>query len=90
MISSTEFDILLTQLLEEYSRKTYKTINYTDTFSREFLLKFITAVQDRVMFKHCDEDRMMQEDSWDDSEMIDKMYEQEQELKHNNLERDGQ
>lgn len=54
---NSKFTNLLNELVQEWSRLEYKTINYTDTYSRKALLKFIDRVQDWTMFQHCIEDR---------------------------------
>ena len=91
-----KFSNLLSELLKEWSRSEYKVVNYTDTYTRNTLLKFLSVVQDWTMFQHCIEDReaMTQRDKqdhkdWFENAMIDKQAEEEQELKHNNYEKDG-
>ena len=91
---TSQFDLLLTQLLEEWSRNKYKTINYTDTYSRKSLLKFISDVTDRVMYRHCIEDRVimaeMDEEYWEWLDKnADRLAAEDEEYKHNNCEKDG-
>ena len=91
---TSQFDLLLTQLLEEWYRNTYKHINYTDTFSRKALLEFVKAVEDRVMYKHCLEDRVsmaeMDEAYWEWlDENADRLAAEDEEYRHNNCEKDG-
>ena len=91
---TSQFDLLLTQLLEEWSRNKYKIINYTDTYSRKSLLKFISDVTDRVMYRHCIEDRVimaeMDEEYWEWLDKnADRLAAEDEEYKHNNCEKDG-
>ena len=95
-IMTPKFSNLLSELLKEWSRSEYRAVNYTDTYTRKALLKFLSVVQDWTMFQHCIEDReaMTQRDKhdfedWMENAIIDKQAEQEQELKHNNYEKDG-
>ena len=71
-----------------FSASNYKfeATNYTDTYSRKALLKFLSVVQDWTMFQHCIEDReaMTQRDKqdhedWWENAMIDKRAEEEAE-----------
>jgi len=87
-IMTPKFSKLLNELLQEWSKSEYKAINYTDTYSRNALLKFLSVVQDWTMFQHCIEDReaMTQRDKqdhedWWDNAMMDKRAEQEAELR---------
>jgi hypothetical protein len=52
-----KFTNLLSELLQEWSLFEYKQKNYTDTQSRESLLKFLNRVHDWTMHQHCIEDR---------------------------------
>ena len=95
-IMTPKFSNLLSELLKEWGKSEYKAVNYTDTYTRNALLKFLSVVQDWTMFQHCIEDReaMTQRDKqdhkdWFENAMIDKRAEEEQELKHNNYEKDG-
>ena len=56
-IMTPKFSNLLSELLKEWSRSEYKAVNYTDTYTRNALLKFLSVVQDWTMFQHCIEDR---------------------------------
>ena len=95
-IMTPKFSNLLSELLKEWSRSEYKAVNYTDTYTRNALLKFLSVVQDWTMFQHCIEDReamtlrdKQDHKDWFENAMIDKRAEEEQELKHNNYEKDG-
>ena len=79
-----KFSKLLSELVQEWSKSEYKAINYTDTYSRNALLKFLSVVQDWTMFQHCIEDReaMTQRDKqdhedWFENAMIDKQAEED-------------
>jgi len=79
---TTRIDLLLTQIIEEYSRYRYKSINYTDTYTRKFLLECISELTDRMMYRHCIEDRVIMAEMDDDyHEWIDKQAKEEQESK---------
>ena len=87
-IMTPKFSNLLSELLQEWSKSEYKALNYTDTYSRRALLKFLSVVQDWTMFQHCIEDReaMTQRDKhdfeeWMENAMIDKQADEEQEYK---------
>ena len=87
-IMTPKFSKLLSELLQEWSKSEYKALNYTDTYSRRALLKFLSVVQDWTMFQHCIEDReaMTQRDKhdfeeWMENAMIDKQADEEQEYK---------
>jgi len=54
-----EFDSLLQQIIQEYFRNKYKSVNYTDTYTRKSLLVFSQALIDRAMYNHCIEDRVV-------------------------------
>ena len=91
---TSQFDLLLTQLLEEWSRNKYKTINYTNTYSRKYLIEFVKAVGDRVMYKYCLEDRItmaeMDEEYWEYLDKnADRLAAEDEEYRHNNCEKDG-
>ena len=87
-IMTPKFSNLLSELLKEWSRSEYKAVNYTDTYTRNALLKFLSVVQDWTMFQHCIEDReaMTQRDKhdhedWWENAMIDERAEREAELR---------
>ena len=87
-IMTPKFSNLLSELLQEWSKSEYKALNYTDTYSRRALLKFLSVVQDWTMFQHCIEDReaMTQRDKhdfeeWMENAMIDKQADEEKEYK---------
>ena len=87
-IMTPKFSKLLSELLQEWSKSEYQAINYTDTYTRNALLKFLRVVQDWTMFQHCIEDReaMTQRDKhdfedWMENAIIDKQAEDEQEYK---------
>ena len=87
-IMTPKFSKLLSELLQEWSKSEYKAINYTDTYTRGALLKFLSVVQDWTMFQHCIEDReaMTQRDKqdhedWWENAMIDERAEREAELR---------
>jgi hypothetical protein len=61
-----EFDKLLQQIIQEYFRNKYKSINYTDTYTRKSLLAFSQALTDRAMYNHCIEDRVIMHEIADD------------------------
>ena len=86
-IVTSKFSKLLSELLQEWSKSEYKAINYTDTYTRNALLKFLRVVQDWTMFQHCIEDReaMTQRDKhdfedWMENAIIDKQAKEEVEL----------
>ena len=94
VIHTTQMDSLLSQYLEEYSRSKNKTINYTDTYSRKYLLECISDMTDRIMYKHCIEDRVimaeMDEEYWEWLDKnADRLAAEDEEYKHNNCEKDG-
>ena len=94
VIHTTIMDSLLSQYLEEYSRSKNKAINYTDTYSRKYLSEFIKAVEDRVMYKHCLEDRVsmakFDEEYWEWLDKnADRLAAEDEEYRHNNCEKDG-
>ena len=83
-----KFSKLLSELLQEWSRSEYKAINYTDTYTRNALLKFLSVVQDWTMFQHCIEDREAMTlrdkndfEEWMENAVIDKQADEEQEYK---------
>jgi hypothetical protein len=85
-IMTPKFSELLSELLQEWGKSEYKATNYTDTYSRNALLNFLTVVRDWTMFQHCIEDReaMTQRDKqdredWWENAMIDKRAEEEAE-----------
>ena len=87
-IMTPKFSDLINELLKEWSKSEYKATNYTATYSRNALLKFLNVVQDWTMFQHCIEDReaMTQRDKhdfedWMENAIIDKQAEEEQEYK---------
>ena len=55
---SDEFDRLLALLVKENDRLVYKGANYTDTYTRKYLLSFIERFTSRLMYNHCIEDRV--------------------------------
>ena len=87
-IMTPKFSDLINELLKEWSKSEYKATNYTATYSRNALLKFLNVVQDWTMFQHCIEDReaMTQRDKqdhedWWENAMMDERAEQEAELR---------
>ena len=87
-IMTPKFSDLLSELLKEWAKSEYKAINYTDTYTRQALLKFLSVVQDWTMFQHCIEDReaMTQRDKhdfedWMENAIIDKQADEDQEYK---------
>ena len=87
-IMTPKFSKLLSELLQEWSKSEYKVINYTDTYSRNALLKFLSVTRDWTMFQHCVEDReaMTQRDKhdfedWMENAIIDKQADEDQEYK---------
>jgi arsenate reductase-like glutaredoxin family protein len=87
-IMTPKFSKLLSELLQEWSKSEYKAINYTDTYTRSALLKFLSVVQDWTMFQHCIEDReaMTQRDKhdfedWMENAIIDKLADEDQEYR---------
>ena len=87
-IMTPKFSKLLSELLQEWSRSEYKAINYTDTYTRNALLKFLSVVQDWTMFQHCIEDREAMTlrdkndfEEWMENAVIDKQADEEQEYK---------
>ena len=87
-IMTPKFSKLLSELLQEWSKSEYKVINYTDTYSRNALLKFLSVTRDWTMFQHCMEDReaMTQRDKhdfedWMENAIIDKQADEDQEYK---------
>ncbi len=87
-IMTPKFNRLLSELLQEWSKSEYKTINHTDTYTRNALFKFLRVVQDWTMFQHCIEDReaMTQRDkhdfeNWMENATIDKLADEDQEYR---------
>ena len=87
-IMMPKFSSLLSELLKEWAKSEYKAVNYTDTYTRNALLKFLSVVQDWTMFQHCIEDReaMTQRDKhdfedWMENAIIDKQADEDQEYK---------
>ena len=87
-IMTPKFSDLINELLKEWSKSEYKATNYTATYSRNALLKFLSVVQDWTMFQHCIEDReaMTQRDKhdfedWMENAIIDKQADEDQEYK---------
>ena len=87
-IMTPKFSNLLSELIKEWAKSEYKATNYTDTYSRNALLKFLSVVQDWTMFQHCIEDReaMTQRDKhdfedWMENAIIDKQADEDQEYK---------
>ena len=87
-IMTPKFSNLLSELLKEWAKSEYKAVNYTDTYTRQALLKFLSVVQDWTMFQHCIEDReaMTQRDKhdfedWMENAIIDKQANEDQEYK---------
>ncbi len=87
-IMTPKFSKLLSELLQEWNKSEYRAINYTDTYSRNALLKFLNVVQDWTMFEHCIEDReaMNERDkrdreAWWENAIMDKRAEQEAEYR---------
>ena len=87
-IMTPKFSKLISELLQEWSRKEYKAINYTDTYTRNALLKFLSVVQDWTMFQHCIEDREAMTlrdkndfEEWMENAVIDKQADEDQEYK---------
>jgi hypothetical protein len=54
---TSRFSRLINDILREYDEYHTKHKNYTDTYSREYLEKFVSDFSDWVMFQHCAEDR---------------------------------
>jgi hypothetical protein len=75
---TTKIDDLLAQILEEYFKNKYKSVNYTDTYSRKSLLECIAHLTDRLLYLHCTEDREAM--AWIDKN-IDELAEKEVEHK---------
>ena len=87
-IMTPKFSKLLSELLQEWSKSEYKAINYTDTYTRNALLKFLSVVQDWTMFQHCIEDREAMTlrdkndlEEWMENAVIDKQADEDQEYK---------
>ena len=87
-IMTPKFSKLLSELLQEWSKSEYKAINYTDTYTRNALLKFLRVVQDWTMFQHCIEDREAMTlrdkndfEEWMENAVIDKQADEDQEYK---------
>ncbi len=87
-IMTREFTEKLTELLQIWAKLNYKHANYTDTYSREALLKFLRVTEDWTMFQHCVEDReaMSIRDkqdfaNWKENETIDRLAKEDQEYK---------
>ena len=87
-IMTPKFINLLSELLKEWAKSEYKVVNYTDTYTRSALLKFLHVVQDWTMFQHCIEDReaMTQRDKYDfedwmENATIDKLADEDQEYR---------
>ena len=61
---TSRFSRLINDILREYDEFHTKHKNHTDTYSREYLEKFVSDFSDWVMFQHCAEDReaMIQRD----------------------------
>jgi len=59
---TSKFTNLLNQLVQEWSKVEYKATNYTNTYSKKSLLKFLSRVEDWTMFQHCAEDRDAMDD----------------------------
>ena len=85
---TAKFSKLLSELVQEWSKSEYKAINYTDTYTRNALLKFLRVVEDWTMFQHCIEDReaMTQRDKhdfedWMENAIIDKLADEDQEYR---------
>ena len=80
-----EISDLITKFIKAYAKETYKAENYTDTYSREFLLKGVKVFEDWLMFQDCAEDREAMKQSWNgedasENKLIDKQAEEEAEL----------
>jgi len=59
-MSSLKFTNKLDDLFQEWVRQEYKAKNYSDTYRKEALIKFIKHVEDWTMFTYCvKEDRSM-------------------------------
>ena len=54
---TNKFQDLIRDLLKEWSREQYKTVNFTDTYSKKALDRFLTVVSDWTYHGHCVEDR---------------------------------
>ena len=61
---ANEIDDLLTKLVQAYAIKEHKAKNYTDTYSRAFLLCCIKQSEDRIMYLMCAEDHEAMNKSW--------------------------
>ena len=79
---------ILGLLLQVYALHENKSVNYTETFSRDYLLTFIRKMEDIIMYHFCAEDRdamnqrdeQEREDWWQNTAM-DKQAEQEAEYR---------
>lgn len=87
-IMTPRFTKLLSELVQEWSKSEYKAINYTDTYSRNALLKCLSVVHDWMMFQHCVEDReamtrrdKQNHEDWWQNAMMDTQAEQEAEYR---------
>ena len=87
-IMTPKFSNLLSELLKEWAKSEYKAVNYTDTYTRNALLKFLSVVQDWTMFQHCIEDREAMTlrdkndfEEWMENAVIDKQADEDQEYK---------
>jgi hypothetical protein len=90
---SDKFDDLLVKILQEYFKVKYKAINCTNTYTRKALLEFSQAITDRVMYKHCIEDRVVMHEIYDTyhewlDENVDRLAKEELELKDSLNEKD--
>ena len=79
---TSEISDLISKLVHAYAKQMAKQKNYTDTFSREFLLDCLKMTEGWMMMQHCIEDRkaMDRRNEWIDKN-TDDLAEKEQELK---------
>ena len=88
IMTPNDLDSALKVMVDMYFRMKHKAPNYSDTYTRHALLKFMHVVQDWTMFQHCIEDReaMTQRDKhdfedWMENAIIDKQADEDQEYK---------
>ena len=54
---TSKFSRLISETLREYDKFITKHDNYTDTYSKDYLDKFVSVFRDWIMMQHCIEDR---------------------------------
>ncbi len=54
---TAQFSRLVSETLREYDKFITKHDNYTDTYSKDYLDKFVSVFRDWLMMQHCAEDR---------------------------------